>query len=338
MANIFFLGATGHIGGAIVRATLIRSSHVQITALVRDKGRAERLETAFEGIQTVLGDLGDVDLIEAQSAASSIVINATPDWLPESPSAIQGALRGLSSRPNRGFYIQTSGAFLVGEKGNGNRESQTIWDDIEDIEQIINMPSDRYHQQTDHLVRSMSMGVHVAIVSPVVVYGMSPSPENQVPLTLRDIVDTAQRLSAGFTMSQGRNILGYVHVEDVADIYVRLIADAIKSGGASDSRLWGRQAYYFATGGELTFTQFMEMLVPALVERGVVSTDVIKRIGPESDRSDLQIVEETADVHGYGANVRCRSSRAETLLGWTPTSPSCGETLAEVVDCLLRNA
>lgn len=242
----------------------------------------------------------------------------------------------MASRPKPGFYIQTSGAFLVGEDVHGERSSEKVWDDIEDIERITTMPPGRYHQAADQLVRDGAANVNAALVSPTVVYGCSVSTENQIPITIRDIVATARELSAGFTITQGKNFLPFVHVDDLADIYVRLFADAAKEA-AFDARLWGPHAYYFATSEELSFAEYMEAIVKVLRGKNVISVDVIKRIGPESNLSDQEIVNKTAAIHGYGTNLRVRSSRAETLLGWRSKQPSVKETLPEIVDLILSH-
>ncbi|KAH6638665.1 hypothetical protein BKA67DRAFT_528643, partial [Truncatella angustata] len=327
-------GATGHIGGAIVNAIWAQLPEVEVAALVRDQDKAARLEKAYPRIRAIVGDIRNVNLIESESKAAGIVISMSYKAPVQSPAAIEAALRGLALRPRKGFYIQTSGAFLVGEDAGGERGTDMLWNDVQHIERIITMSPDRYHQRTDQLVRHESTDVNVAIVSPTVVYGLSKSTQNQIPITIRDIVATAKRLSAGFTIAQGRNILGYVHVNDLADIYVKLVADA-ERGSASDARLWGPHSYYFANGEELTFAEYMEALVETLKERGVISTDVIKEIGAESNVSDWKIVNATAVVHGYGMTVRCQSERAQTLLGWKPREKSVKETLPEVVDLIL---
>lgn len=79
----------------------------------------------------------------------------------------------------------------------------------------------------------------------------------------------------------------------------------------------------------------MKALVKILKGRDVISTDVIKQIGPESEASELKLVNDTAMVHGYGANIRCRSDRTETLLSWKPKARGLIETLPDVVDLLL---
>jgi nucleoside-diphosphate-sugar epimerase len=163
------------------------------------------------------------------------------------------------------------------------------------------------------------------------------STENQTPITIRDIVNTVRELSAGFTITKGENFLHYVHVDDLAAIYVSLFADAAKET-ASDVRLWGPDAYYFATSEELSFVEYMREIVKILREKGVISTDVIMKVGPESDDSDRAIVNTTAAIHEYGTKLRVRSSRAETLFGWKEKQPSVKKTLPEIVKLILSRS
>jgi nucleoside-diphosphate-sugar epimerase len=197
------------------------------------------------------------------------------------------------------------------------------------------MPSTRCHQRTDQIVRDSSSTVNISIVSPTVVYGLSSSTENPVPITVRDIVATVKQISMGFVLGQGKNILGYIHVDDLADIYVRLVADAVKGSAQHDLRLWGPQAYYFATGEEMPFATYMKALVGVLQRRGVLRTNVITDVREASDPAEREVVNKIAAIHGCGLNVRCRSERAESLLMWKAKGPGLLETLPRVVDVVL---
>lgn len=159
-------------------------------------------------------------------------------------------------------------------------------------------------------------------------------------------------------MSHGRNLLGHIHVRDLADIYVRLLADAAAGTSSSsssfppssDPRLWGPQAYYFACGEEVSFAAYMEALVAVLSAKGVVPTATtasIRRIGirtgsgggdaAERERErERALVEQTARLHGYGVNVRCQGERAQKLLGWRPREKGVRESLEEVVEALVE--
>jgi nucleoside-diphosphate-sugar epimerase len=197
------------------------------------------------------------------------------------------------------------------------------------------MPSTRYHQRTDQIVRNSSSTVNISIVSPTVVYGLSSSTENPVPITVRDIVAAVNRLSMGFVLGPGKNILGYIHVDDLADIYVRLVADAVKGSALHDPRLWGPQAYYFANREEMSFATYMKALVGVLKSRQILETNAITDISEASDMAERDVVNKTAAIHGCGLNVRCRSERAETLLSWNAKGPGLLETLPRVVDIIL---
>jgi nucleoside-diphosphate-sugar epimerase len=196
------------------------------------------------------------------------------------------------------------------------------------------MPSTRYHQHTDQIVREFSSAVNVAIVSPTVVYGLSRSLGKKVPITVRDIVATVKQLSMGFTWGDGKNILGYIHVDDLAGIYVRLVADAIDKSAQREYQLWGPQAYYFATGEEMTFTTYMEALVNILRKNFILGSEVIRDFSVMGNTVEREMVDKIAAVHGCGMSVRCRSERAETLLLWKPQGPSLLETLPEIIEVL----
>ncbi|KAI9703033.1 MAG: hypothetical protein M1820_006024 [Bogoriella megaspora] len=335
MTKVFVLGATGHIGGGILDAISNQLSGIEIVALVRDHGKARRLQQKYKMVRTILGDFNNASTIEEEAETAGIVINAAPDLQPGGLVAVKACLQGLASRPSRGFYIQTSGAFLIGEDTNGEGPSQKIWNDIADIDQLTALSPEHYHQATDKLVRDYSSKVNVAIVAPTVVYGLNLSTENRAPITTRDILATIKELGTGFTIGKGRNVLGYVHVKDLANIYIKLLADAANGAQQPGRQLWGQYAYYFANSEELTFAEYMRALVENLKEAGAITTLEVKEIGTESSVVEREIVRKTSIKHGYGANCRCQSERAKASLGWTPREPAVKATLVDVVNHLL---
>ena len=69
--TVFFLGATGYIGGSILQHLL--TPDYSITALVRNVEKAKKLD-AF-GVKTIIGNLDDWDKIQQASADAEIVIH-----------------------------------------------------------------------------------------------------------------------------------------------------------------------------------------------------------------------------------------------------------------------
>lgn len=78
-ADLNSVGATGHIGGAVL--DLISSSYSETLAvkvLVRDQQKAAKLKAQYRQITTVIGTLDDLDLLETESRDADIVISEIP--------------------------------------------------------------------------------------------------------------------------------------------------------------------------------------------------------------------------------------------------------------------
>ncbi|GME50524.1 uncharacterized protein K452DRAFT_272103 [Neofusicoccum parvum] len=279
MVKVFFLGGTGHIGGEVINAIVKRFPGIEITTLVRDDKKGARLTEKFSTIKTIIGDLESFDVIEKASRDAGIVINCAPD-IPHAPTT-HAITRGLSSSSSSSsspsspptFLIHTSGAGLTWTAPTGTHDPSpsAIWSDTASIPAILSAPRTALHAPEDAAVRAAHPSVRVAIVSPTAVYGLSASPVHPAPITLPDTVRAMRALGAGFTVARGDNLHGWVHVADLARIYVGLLADAVAartSGGGGgpgrepDRRLWGPEAYFFAVGEELAFREWMAVLVP----------------------------------------------------------------------------
>ncbi|KAJ9132120.1 NAD(P)-binding protein [Pleurostoma richardsiae] len=341
MANIFFIGATGHIGGAVIDGLLSKNSNLSITALFRSPDKAMRYQERFPAVKTVIGDLEDLYTIEEQSRAAAIVINTAPDLYMRVTDAVA---RGLSSRPTRGFYIHTAGAALIWEQPCGE-SSPMIWDDIADIDAIKNRPEGTTHKDTDSRVRSYASTMNVAIISPAYVHGLSPSPNHPTFLTLPDVVSTMRAFDSGFVIGKGANRETFVHVVDLARMYVALVDDALCGPDEYDPRLWGVDAYYFGGDIEMSFRDFMELFVPLAKESGIITTDEIKSLAV-GDPTEAAQYRNDRDIHEwsdhiitmFGINMRCQSARARELLGYEPKEKNVAKSLSESLDAFLKGA
>jgi len=273
--------------------------------------------------------------LESTSKDAGIVINCAPDITHD--ASIAAILRGLKSRSERGFYMHTSGAALIWDEPDG-KSSAKIWDDVADIEALTSMPDDTTHRITDKMVLAAASDINVAIVSPVAVYGLSPSIEHPLPLTLPHLLNAITYVSAGFTVSEGRNMIAYVHALDLARIYLLLLHHALHP--SPNTSVWGSQAYYFGASHELSFTDFMVAVVRALGKKGVLASEEIKQIDliqvargiGVSEREEMLAPDSWA-MHiavMFGCNMRVCASRARAL-GWEPREQSVEDTLEVVL-------
>ncbi|KAM3072093.1 hypothetical protein ACMFMG_008555 [Clarireedia jacksonii] len=333
MSRIFIVGATGHIGGAVLELLYGKYPDVKIRALVRDEEKGETLRGKYRRVETVLGDNGSLDVLEREAKEADVVLNTGPDVRQD--AAIAALLRGLSNRTSKPYYIHTSGAALIWDEPNG-KPNPKIWDDVEDIQEMQSLPSSYVHATPDALVFSHSPSIHTAIVSPTMVYGLSPSLIHPTPVTLPMALTQILRLSHGFTVSTGANLQAYIHVLDLARLYLLLLDHALSPSSPNpNSAPFGPQSYYFAAGEELTSRTYMTHLVQALLPHHDVvpleSKEIVELDPPGLRRSKLT---RDADLNAkvlFGMNMRVRCTRAEKVLGWKAVEKGVLEGLEEVV-------
>ncbi|RDL40065.1 uncharacterized protein BP5553_00044 [Venustampulla echinocandica] len=338
-------GGTGHIGGAVLDGIYGYPGWTSLTVLVRGDAKAQRLQARYPKISVLVGDIDNVEIVEAAAKDADIVINCCPDISHE--EGISAILRGLASREVKGFYFHTSGAALIWDEPDGSKAGTKVWDDIEDIGVITSLPEDKSHRKTDKLVFVASEDVNVAIISPTMVCGLSQSIEHPFPLTLPSILKVIRSLNSGFTVSAGENRLSYIHVQDLASLYFTLACHALRYiayevGSTNDDpkeivSYCGPKAYYFAEFGDTSFGSYMADMVRELNFLGVLENIEVKRIDLRDAEQASGAMEDDAPdswakhiAASYGIDMRVKASRAKKL-GWDPRVKNLQHDLGEVL-------
>lgn len=347
MTRVFFIGGTGYIGCALLQDIVQRHPDVAVRVLVRAKDKATRLKAKYPSVQTVIGDLDSYKLLEEESKQADIVINTAPDITHE--DGVAAILDGMRDHgPDKSFYIHTSGASNVWDEPIGNKDAK-FWDDMDDVEKIMSLEEDYTHFDIDEIVREAASEVNVVNISPVSVYGLSPSPDHPVPMACSAVVQIVRNLKAGFQIAEGENQVGCIDIGDLKNVYMMLFEHALAGNESTDQGvpIWGPQAYYYAVGEIVTFHDHMAKLLPALVNLGVIpSTTEIKSLtarqvarlaSDDYDSSD----ETSGDAWAayiticFGVNMRVRASRMQRL-GWKPVHGSVTDNFEETYREYLR--
>lgn len=128
-----------------------------VTTLVRTAKQAKLVVAKYSEVRCLVGDLKSFELLAAASRAADIVINCGPDIThDEGIRTVLDALReprpgpGASSQTTRPYYLHTSGAYLICDlKSPCGELEDRVWDDVDDIEQLISMPDSATHAITD---------------------------------------------------------------------------------------------------------------------------------------------------------------------------------------------
>jgi nucleoside-diphosphate-sugar epimerase len=176
------------------------------------------------------------------------------------------------------------------------------------------------------------------------VYGLSPSVEHPFPLTFPEYLKAIRSLGSGFTISNGANIMGYVHVRDLASLYVKLLSYALDSiFEVEGNQMWGPKAYYFASSQEISFHTLMSKMVKALKGLGVLESEAITIIDvPGAAKASGAVDNDDPQswakhiAASCGVNMRVRPSRASRI-GWMPREVEFTDTIEEVARKFLEN-
>ena len=198
--QVFVTGATGYIGFA-VSAALRRHGH-RVWGLARNETKAARL--ARHEIEPVSGDLADPKTYADVAAQCSVLIHTAFDYSGDGVAKNKLTIDTLLDAGRRGgeakTLIFTSGAWVYGDTGDQMVDETTP---LNPIKLVAWRPA---HEQ---LVLRAS-GVRTIVIRPGCVYGGAGG------LTASWFAKPGEAV-----VGDGRNRWPMVHVDDLADAYVR---------------------------------------------------------------------------------------------------------------------
>lgn len=287
--NLFMTGPAGYIGGTVA-ARLIEAGH-RVRGLVRDHDKARLLEKC--GIEPVVGALDDDELLTREARRADGVIDAASADHAGSVRALVAALAGTGKA-----LLHTSGSSVIGDDARGNRVAESIVD--EDSAFAI-APAKQARRDIDLAVlRAADQGVRSAVICPSLIYGTGRGLNTksvQVPF----LVENARQQGAVQIVGTGVNRWSTVHVDDVADLYLRVLAKAPAG------------AFYFAENGEASFREIGDAIAARLA---------LGAVQPLAAEAAAERWGEGRAYYTFGSNSRVRAKRARRELGWAPRNES----------------
>nr|WP_093125786.1 NAD-dependent epimerase/dehydratase family protein [Variovorax sp. OK605] len=285
MTTYFVTGATGYIGGSVV-ASLIEGGHA-VRGLARNERNAELL--AQRGVEPVLGDLDNLDLLYREAKASDGVINTASADHAAAIGALIDGLRG-AGKP----LLHTSGSSVVGDDARGARNSENIYD--EDTPFVVAQLKQPRRDIDLTVLAAAEKGVRSIVICPSLIYGRGRGIHQdsvQIPFLASNAIAQGHVQVVG----SGLNVWSNVHIEDVVSLYLLAIQKSVPG------------AFYFAENGEASFADIGAALAKRLNLSGVQSLPAeiaAERWG------------EAKAYFSLGSNSRVRGHRARRDLGWAP--------------------
>ncbi|KZS98493.1 NAD(P)-binding protein [Sistotremastrum niveocremeum HHB9708] len=325
MPSLLILGATGYIGGSILRA--IREAHpqIEITALVRSSTDIHAVKSL--GVRVVHLNTSDLSQVSAACSSVDIVVNAADaDNLPLTCSVLRGLRHRYAegkSAKRKPILIHTSGTGVVADDAEGTFTdyAKKVWNDNveEDIEAIS--PS-QPHRNVDLEIFAADREGYVStyIIAPSTIYGYGSGPVNklsqQIPGLIRLAVERRQAVFVG----KGTNVWNNVHIQDLGDLYLLVLKLALSGDGSGSPY----SRFYWASAAEHAWGDVVKAMAPVLYK--IRAVDAPDAFGVPLSGAPNQV---------FTANNSRTISERGFELGWKPSRPSVFDTLEHDVKTTL---
>ncbi len=275
--RIFVTGATGYIGKAVVVA-LARAGH-EVYGLVRSEQKARELRRAE--VIPVLGTMQEPGTFLKAVRRCEASIHCAVEYTAEMTQLDNSTLDALLSAGSR-LIIYTSGVWIYGDTGNG------IVDESSPLK-----PAHFLHPRAElesRLIAANSVNQRTIIVRPGCVYGGAGGLTGAW-------FDSAEKSGAAQFVGDGAARWAMIHVEDLADLYVR----------AAESP-WGGEVFNATDRSRFTVRECAEAASRAAGADG--------KVQPLALPQALQSVGPMAECLVYSQHID--STKAVRMLGWQP--------------------
>ncbi|KAJ7255639.1 hypothetical protein C8J57DRAFT_598416 [Mycena rebaudengoi] len=318
--QVFLTGATGFIGGTVLRTLLERNDYkrgdVKITCLVRGEERAELVRKL--GVEVVVGDLADVDIVKRAAAAADVVIDAANADFPKGGRAILDGLKERHASTGRtSIFVHTSGTGALTDNAGGKFASEKIYEDI-DCADIRAIPETYVHRETDAMISKASVEGYVRgyVVMPPLIYGRGTGPFSRTSVQIPALIRGALKLQQSIHVGPGLSMWNGVHVQDLADLYFVLIDDALTGNLTAPT---GLDCFYFCATDTYQWKQLAAEIGKKLHAKGAIPTAEARALS-ESEEGEIL---GAWSGFAYGSNSRSKAGKAYAL-GWKPKHHTTG--------------
>ena len=289
--KVFLTGATGYIGSVVVER-LLAAGH-EVTGLARSALAARKLEDA--GARSWPGDLHDAESIQRAAREADGVIHMAstggPDARQADEQTIAAILRAINGTGKP--FIYTSGVWVLGNTKDSVADEETP---LDPTPLVAWRPA-----VEERVLASAAHGVRSIVLRPAMVYGRDGG-------IIGEMVEAGRRKGVVRFVGTGENRWSLIHVEDLADLYVK----ALEKAPAGTLLM-------VAAGESMRVRDVAEAAGRAVGAHVRVESWPIEqareRLGPYADALVL--------------DQQVSAAKAMRLLDWKPQAPSLLEELAQ---------
>ncbi|KAF5317851.1 hypothetical protein D9758_019085 [Tetrapyrgos nigripes] len=254
--SIFFLGATGYLGGQVLKFLGDKYSKtpasMSIYALIRSPvpERLRQLQTLYPNVTAIEGSLDDYDVIKNEASKHLVVINTASS---DHPRSVEATLEGLKtyslSHPgDPPLYIHTSGLGFTSDNARGQPVDEKDFKVYTDVGLDLEA-CEGYHLDCDKQIiragKDEDVPIRTVIVFPTWIYGLSDGPQ-KLTWPIRNLFPLFKEAGYAGTWGPGANRMMSCHVKDVADAFLVILQAALATGQETKLELkFGKEGLYF---------------------------------------------------------------------------------------------
>lgn len=240
------------------------------------------------------------------------------------------------SRP--GFWLHTGGAGILTyfdsevKKTFGEHDDK-VFNDLEGIEELVNLPAAAFHRNVDEIVLNTGKQhanlVKTAIICPPTIYGQGRGPVSGRGRQVYELASFVLKEQYCPRIGKGLSRWNNVHVHDLSNVFELLVEAALDPSKKNDTEIWGAHGYYFTENGEHAWGD-----LSVEIGQEAHKQKFIKGGTPElRDWSIDEAVKSSAgfEAASWGMNSRGVAARAKKILGWRPQERSLSDEVPDIV-------
>ena len=264
--------------------------------------------------------------------------------------AIAEGIRTGHSKEKPGYWLHTGGTgILTWEDSENDRLgewSEKEYNDWTGVDELTSLPDSAFHRNVDKVVLEAGIKhgdvIKTNIVCPPTIYGECLQPRQYYSHNLthhpgngrgpvnprcRQVYELAKLVLTGQyvpIIGPGKARWNYIHVADLADVYVLLVEAAV--AGNTDAELWGAKGYTLTERGEHIWGDLARTVGKKAIELGYLKDPEEKALAKDAalDQAGFEAI-------SWGLNSRGKAERAGKVLGWKPTRCSIEEEVPEIL-------
>ncbi|VDC03931.1 unnamed protein product [Peniophora sp. CBMAI 1063] len=326
MPSVFFIGATGYVGGSVLVKIRERFPDWPITALVRKEQHVDAVRATGVEVVQPLASKDQYQVIAEEVYKAELTINVADCDDVKLCESILGAMKKkVEDGKPKGVFLHTSGAMLFNDlSADGNAVDGSYWNDNSE-EDMKNIDPDALHGPVDTRVLKAGEEGYVTnyTLCPAAVVGTGSGPVKVPSIFVKMLIQYFTAAKRPLIAAEGTSRYNYVHIDDLVDLYLRLL-EVIVSGEQANDSSYAR--YYIGDSTEIPFKTVAEVYGTELTRLGLLPTAKVESI-PRAQ------VDGRARV--FGADMRIRGDRAHAL-GWNPRPVDMRETIVEDIKVALE--